>query len=316
MSLPLVSIVTPSLNSATWITETIASVLAQDYARLEYIVMDGGSTDETHAILRGFGDRLTWYTEPDSGISQAVNRGWARSHGEILAWIGSDDLYRPGAVAAAVAALSAQPEVSAVYGNCDVINAQSRVVGRIVSGPFDRGRLLGWNYLAQPAVFMRRTALAQAGWLDESLFNVMDHDLWIKLIRQGNMAYEPMTWAAVRVHNQTVTNRQVRRAGEETVRVVTRAVDDPAQPETLRRFRDRALGEAYLRAGMCFYAASDLAQARTFLRQALRHAPALAADPRLLRTWLTSLLGPRLVDRLRRWRPAPQRTGVERAQGG
>ena len=92
MSLPLVSIVTPSLNSATWITETIASVLAQDYARLEYIVMDGGSTDETHAILRGFGDRLTWYTEPDSGISQAVNRGWARSHGEILAWIGSDDL--------------------------------------------------------------------------------------------------------------------------------------------------------------------------------------------------------------------------------
>ena len=82
MTLPLVSIVTPSLNSAAWITATIVSVLAQDYGRLEYIVMDGGSTDDTHAILRRFAERdnrLIWFAEPDTGISQAVNRGWACS---------------------------------------------------------------------------------------------------------------------------------------------------------------------------------------------------------------------------------------------
>lgn len=312
MPLPLVSIVTPSLNSATWIKATIESVLTQDYPRLEFIVMDGGSTDETHAILRSFADRLTWYAEPDSGISQAVNRGWARSRGEILAWIGSDDLYRPGAVAAAAAALTAQPATTAVYGNCDVIDAQGRVVGRVPTGPFDRGRILGWNYLAQPAVFMRRTALARAGWLDESLYNVMDHDLWIKLARQGDMAYVPMTWAAVRVHSQTVTNRQIRRAGEETVRIVTRAVNDPALPAAWQPLRMHALGEANLRAGMCFYAASDLPQARAYLRQAVRCAPGLALDGRFVRTWFSSWLGVRLIARLRSWRRAPHRGGVER----
>ena len=315
MTLPLVSIVTPSLNSAAWITATIVSVLAQDYGRLEYIVMDGGSTDDTHAILRRFAERdnrLTWFAEPDTGISQAVNRGWARSQGEIIAWIGSDDLYRPGAVAEAVFALQAQPTVTAVYGDCAVIDAEGQWVGHLHTGPFDRGRLLGWNYLAQPAVFMRRAAVAQAGWLDESLRNVMDHDLWIKLAQQGAMAHVASMWAAVRVHDGTVTNRQVRRAGEETLRVVSRAVNDPALALDLQSQRARALAEAYLRAGMCFYAASDLPQARIYLKQALRLAPGLLADGRFLRTALTAQLGTRLIERLRRWRPAPHRTGSDR----
>lgn len=319
MTLPLVSIVTPSLDSAAWISDTIASVLAQDYDRLEYIVMDGGSTDGTHAILAAFSQRdqrLTWFAEPDTGISQAVNHGWQRSQGEIIAWIGSDDLYRPGAVAAAVAALQAHPAAVAVYSDCDIIDAQGRRAGHLHTGPCDRARLLGWNYLAQPAVFMRRPAVAQAGWLDENLYNVMDHDLWIKLARQGELAYVAATWAALRVHGQTVTNRQVRRAGEETLHVVSRAVNDPALAPDLQPRRARALAEAYLRAGMCYYAAADSAQARAYLRQALRQAPGLLTDGRFLRTALTAQLSPGLIGRLRRWHLAPHRSNRQQTPGG
>ncbi|MFZ2615557.1 MAG: tetratricopeptide repeat protein, partial [Anaerolineae bacterium] len=105
---------------------------------------------------------------------------------------------------------------------------------------------------------------------------------------------------------------QVRRAGEETLRVVSRAVNDPALALDLQSQRARALAEAYLRAGMCFYAASDLPQARIYLKQALRLAPGLLADGRFLRTALTAQLGTRLIERLRRWRPAPHRTGSDR----
>ncbi len=309
---PLVSIVVPTLNSDQWLQATAASVLAQTAVRLEFIVMDGGSTDGTHAILTGLGERVTWRVQQDTGIAQAVNRGWALAQGEILAWIGSDDLYRPGAVAAAVVALQANPAAPAIYGDCDIIDAQGRTVGHIHPGPFSRTRLLGWNYLAQPSVFMRRAALAQAGWLDETLYNAMDHDLWIRLARLGALIYVPMTWAALRVHNRTTTNLQVIRAGEETLRVVQRALDAENAPPAVRA---HALGEAHLRAAMCYYAASHLPPARVHLRQAVRHAPHLAADRRLLRTLVTSLLGARLIARLRRWRPGPHRAGVTETGG-
>lgn len=302
MTTPIVSIVIPVLNSERWLDAAIVSVLQQDYPALELIVKDGGSTDGTPAIVQRYADRVVWVSQPDTGISHALNQGFAQSSGEILGWIGSDDGLTPGAVRAVVDFLTTYPEIGAVYGDCAVIDTTGRTVDVIRPGPFDRQRILGWNYIADPATFVRRALLARVGWLDESLRNVMDHDLWIKFAIHGSMAYLPQTLARFRVHTASTTNRHVRRAGEETIRVVTRAFADPAMPTELRAAQARALGEAYLRAGMCYYAAQDLGQARTYLWQAVRFAPHLAVDSRFVRTFGMSLLGRPLITRLRRLR--------------
>lgn len=310
MTGPVVSIVIPVLNSERWLDAALVSVLQQDYPWLQLIVKDGGSTDGTPAVVQQHGDRVVWISQPDSGIANAVNQGWAQSSGEILGWIGSDDGLEPGALRAVVDFFVAHPSIEAVYGDCAILDEAGRTVDVIRPGPFDRKRILGWNYIADPATFVRRPLLERVGWLDESLRNVMDHDLWIKFAIRGSMAYLPQTLARFRVHAASMTNRHVRRAGDETIRVVTRAFDDPAMPAELRAARPQALGEAYLRAGMCYYAAQDLSQARAYLRQALHHAPGLMVDPRFARTFGASLLGRSLITRLRRLR---RRRGVPAA---
>ncbi len=302
MTGPTVSIVVPVLNGEHWLEAAIQSVLQQDYPYLEFIIKDGGSTDNTAGVAARYRDRLVWVSQADTGISNAVNQGWARSTGEILGWIGSDDRLETGAVRIAVDYLLAHPAVDAVYGDCAIIDGQSQLVNTIKPGPFDRQRVLGWNYIAQPATFMRREALARIGWLDEGLRNAMDHDLWIKFAIHGSMSYLPLTLASLRVHAETVTNRHVVRAGEETIRIVTRAFQDPSMPSELQAGRARAMGEAYLRAGMCYYAVQEMPQARTYLRQAVGYAPQLLTDRRFLRTYGSSLLGRRIVSQLRQLR--------------
>lgn len=302
MTDPTVSVVVPVLNGDRWLETAILSIVQQDYPHLEVIIKDGGSTDNSAEIAARYLDKLLWISQPDTGIANAVNQGWARSSGEILGWIGSDDRLEAGAIRAAVDYMQAHPAVTAVYGDCTVIDGAGHLVYTIKPGPFDRPRLLGWNYIAQPATFMRRAVLAQVGWLDETLHNAMDHDLWIKLAIHGSMSYLPRTLASLRVHSATVTNRHVRRAGDETIRVVTRAFQDPTLPPDLQRMRPRALGEAYLRAGMCYYAVQEMAQARLLLKQAVRFWPRLAGDRRFLRTYGSTLLGRRIVTHLRQAR--------------
>src|SRR5579872_2956802 len=113
---PLVTIVTPSYNQGRFIRATIESVLTQDYPNIEYIIMDGASTDETADVVRPYLDRLTFVSEPDRGQSHAINKGFARARGEIVAWLNSDDLFLPGAVRRAVEAFRAAPQSGVVYG--------------------------------------------------------------------------------------------------------------------------------------------------------------------------------------------------------
>ncbi len=164
-SLPLVSIVTPSYNQGAFIEETIRSVLSQDYPRIEYIVVDGGSTDGTLSILRKYGDHLTWFSEPDKGQSDAINKGFRKSHGEILAWLNSDDIYLPGAVRTAAGYLAVHPEVAMVYGDCHMVDEQGQVVGRSIwIEDFDLMRLVeDLNYIHQPAAFFCRQAFEGVG---------------------------------------------------------------------------------------------------------------------------------------------------------
>ena len=136
--LPLVSIVTPSYNQAAFLEETIRSVLEQDYPRVEYIIIDGGSTDGSAEIIQRYADRLAyWVSERDRGQTDAINKGFARATGSILAWLNSDDTYQPGALREAVDYLLAHPDVGMVYGDGNFIDEHGKVIGRFPSAQTD-----------------------------------------------------------------------------------------------------------------------------------------------------------------------------------
>ena len=206
-SLPLVSIVTPSYNQGAFIEETIHSVLSQDYPRIEYIVVDGGSTDGTLDILRKYEDRLTWFSEPDRGQSDAINKGFQRSHGEILAWLNSDDIYLPGVVRTAADYLAVHSYVAMVYGDCNMVDEQGQVVGRSIwIEDFDLRRVVeDLDYIYQPATFFRRQAFEGVGMLDIDLHYCMDYDLWIRIGKKYPVRRIPCVLANVRVYPHTKT---------------------------------------------------------------------------------------------------------------
>jgi glycosyltransferase involved in cell wall biosynthesis len=183
-NLPLVSIITPSLNQGRFIRDTIESVLSQEYPKLEYIVMDGGSTDDTLDILHSYGNRLTWRSAPDLGQADAVNSGFRLAKGEILGWLNSDDTYQPGAVKAAVEHLATNPDTAVVYGDAYYIDEKNTVIGTYPTEDFDMGRLAEACLICQPTAFMRRAALQTVGFLDPALRYCMDYDLWIRLGRR------------------------------------------------------------------------------------------------------------------------------------
>ena len=207
-SLPLVTIVTPSFNQARFLRSAIESVLVQDHPRIEYVVVDGGSTDGSVDILASFGNRVTWCSEPDNGQAHAINKGLRDSRGEIVGWLNGDDVLAPGAVSAVVKAFEAHPEIGLVYGNGSILDEEGRVVRRFHEiEPFSAWRLLyGLDYILQPAAFFRRDALMRAGWLDERLNFALDWDLWIRLAACSEVAYLDEELAGSRVHASTKTS--------------------------------------------------------------------------------------------------------------
>ena len=203
----LVSIVTPSYNQARFIEGTIQSVLSQDYPQIEYLVVDGGSTDHSVDIIRRYADRLTgWVSEKDRGQTDAINKGFARATGEILAWINSDDTYEPGAVSAAAEFLREHPEVGMVYGDCNYINEQGEVIGRFHSKQTSYRRIRqGYNHIPQQTMFFRAELWKQLGPLDPSFHFAMDYDLWTRISARSEIKYVPQTWANFRLHTSAKT---------------------------------------------------------------------------------------------------------------
>ncbi len=221
--LPLVSIITPSFNQGRFIRRTIESVLSQDYPKLEYLVMDGGSTDETLDILRSYGNRLTWRSGPDGGQADAVNGGISLARGEILGWLNSDDTYQPGAVRAAATYLTAHPATAVIYGDGYYIDEQDRVIGMYPTEDFDRDRLAKACFICQPAAFFRRSAIETVGGLDTRLQYCMDYELWIRLGRRFPIDRIPHALANSRQYPQTKTWAQRDRLFEELCGVTQRS---------------------------------------------------------------------------------------------
>jgi glycosyltransferase involved in cell wall biosynthesis len=204
---PLVSIVTPSYNQQEYLEETILSVLDQDYPALEYFVMDGGSTDGSLEIIKKYQDRLAgWVSEPDQGQTDAVNKGFSRCRGEIMAWLNSDDIYAPGAISSAVEYLQSNPQIGMVYGDADLIDGTGLKVGRFNARQTSYQRLMrGGVYIPQPAAFWRRELWIKSGPLDPAFYFAMDYDLWVRFAKIAALQYTPQLWASFRIHGSGKT---------------------------------------------------------------------------------------------------------------
>jgi ADP-heptose:LPS heptosyltransferase/glycosyltransferase involved in cell wall biosynthesis len=219
---PKVLVVTPSFNQGQFLRETIESVLNQSYEHVEYVVADGGSTDESVAILRSYGDRVRWKSGPDEGQAAVINEAWRQSDADIVAWLNSDDTYLPDAIATAVDHLVTHRDTAMVYGQAWSIDADNHRLEPYRTKPFDRDVLAGECFICQPAAFVRRSALDVVEPPDPSLRYGMDYDLWIRLSECFRVDYVERFLANSRVHPATKTLSQTDAMLREIVGVVQR----------------------------------------------------------------------------------------------
>jgi glycosyltransferase involved in cell wall biosynthesis len=219
-----VSVITPSLNQGQFIRQTIESVLCQDYPRVEYLIVDGGSMDETAGVVEEYGDRLRWISEPDEGQSHAINKGFRLAQGEILAWLNADDILLPGAIRHAVEALEQNPQAGFVYGGGRFLEEDGSVGDPFPhTQPFDLWRLTYVNdYILQQSCFFRRWAVEAVGFVDESLHWGMDWDLLIRLGKRFPVVYVPQELACIREHPAAKTASGGGRRFRELARILRR----------------------------------------------------------------------------------------------
>lgn len=212
-STPVISIITPSYNQVQFLEETILSVLNQGYPNLEYIIIDGGSTDGSVDVIRKYENRLAyWVSEPDRGQSHAINEGLARSTGDIVAWLNSDDICYPGTLHTVAKLMWQDGKLiyPIVYGDCNMIDVSGRTIDHFAGRPVERDKMIAfWRWawgvdwcIPHPIVFISG-CLFRSNPLDESLYYLMDRDLWIRLSKSNPFHYGARTFGALRWHNQS-----------------------------------------------------------------------------------------------------------------
>jgi len=278
---PLVSIVTPSYNQAPYLETAIQSVLNQDYPRIEPLVIDGGSTDGSVAIIKRYQERIAyWVSESDAGQAEAINKGLRRATGEILAWINSDDVYLPGAITQAVAALSDHPEIGMVYADGIMVDHQLKILDRHTYPQVDTADLLCFEVILQPTVFIRSEVLEEVGYLDSSYDLILDHELWIRIASRYPVLHVPAYWALERTHPEAKTIAQAGKFVAEAERLIAWAAANEKLGEIIQHERNRVY------AGLNVFAARRLIDAGQYRLAFRRLMTAARLHPRtVLHYW-------------------------------
>jgi glycosyltransferase involved in cell wall biosynthesis len=226
---PLVSIVTPSFNQGQYIEETIRSVLLQGYPNLEYIIIDGGSTDGSVETIRKYEPWLAyWVSEPDQGQAEAINKGLLYASGEVVAWLNSDDTYLPDAVTRQVSALVSHPQAGVVYGQARFTDEAGQECGRYHSRPFNQRRFLHLSLVPQPTVFFRRQLVDVCGMLDTTLYFAIDYEFFLRVMWETELLYNNVPIATYRLHSASKTRQAYRRMMSEVIPLVQRVCDQHA----------------------------------------------------------------------------------------
>lgn len=286
---PLVSVVTPSFNSVDFIERTLDSVAGQEYPRIEHIVIDGGSTDGTRALLKQRQD-ITVIAEPDEGQADALNKGFRIARGTIIGWLNSDDTYEPYAVGNAVTQFKANPSAGIVFGHCNFIDEQDHVLYRHDATPFDLSRCLTDYRLPQPSAFISSEAVANAGPLNADLQYVMDWDLFVRIGLRFEVVNVDQTWANFRLHAVSKTVSQPVRFWYEAIDMFDRLFDTAGTAERLGASRDKAYARAYWMIGLIEGVdreAEAQSACRAYCRKALETYPLLTQDAKWVNERIT-----------------------------
>jgi glycosyltransferase involved in cell wall biosynthesis len=269
---PLVSIVTTSYNQAEFLEETIASVLAQDYQPLEYLVIDDGSTDASPDIIRRYVGRLTWWSvQENRGQVAALNAAFARARGDILNFVNSDDTLLPGSVSQVVDAFEREPGLVAVYGDVYLTNERSERVEYGVAGTWDMARMARTVYTPhQPSTFWSRRAWQAAGPFNERAWALFDVEFNLRVGLLGDVRYLPTPLATFRLHSESKSLSRHRKMAEECLRFSDEFFAGPGLAAELRPYARAARATLYRRAALHYQADREVARARRlFLRSLL-----------------------------------------------
>lgn len=251
MNPPKITIITPSFNQGKFIEQTINSVLGQEYPNLEYIVIDGGSTDNTVSILKKYGKKIKWVSEKDKGQSDAINKGLKMATGDIVAWLNSDDYYLPGTLKRVAGYFASHPQAMWLSGDYQVIDEKGKDIhGFVVSYKrFLRrfssfGMLSFANYIIQPSTFWRKEAMEEVGLINEGYRYCMDYDFWLRLMKKYPLHNIPDPLSAFRIHGESKGGSQYKKQFKEELDV-TRANNPLRILNLLHKFHNILIKFAY-----------------------------------------------------------------------
>ncbi|MCI1279434.1 MAG: glycosyltransferase [Nitrospira sp.] len=302
-SWPHITVVTPSFNQGQYLEETIRSVLLQGYPNLEYIVVDGGSTDSSVEVITHYAPWITfWVSEKDKGQTDAINKGFARATGTILAWLNSDDVYTEGALWAVAKFFSAHPDLDIGYGACRSLDAMSRCRAIHVPSEFQLKRLLSSNFIAQPATFFSRQALDAVGGLNQKYHFAFDYGFWMKAALQGrSFARIPgPPLAGFRTWQQSKSEASFEEFMRETTAIVTDIFEEAPASVASSSMRNLALSSGWRFAALGYWRNGQGMEARRCLRQVLWLAPCHILDLKLLLLYMSSFLSVEVISSLRK----------------
>ncbi len=221
MDKPRISIITPSYNQAAYIGWTVRSVLLQRYPDVEYIVMDGGSTDDTLRVLEPYADRLAHLvSERDNGQSDAIHKGFARSSGEIMAYLNSDDMLAPGTLNFIASYFARHPEVDAVYSHRCTVDAHNKMLWYWILPEHDDWYMMRWDLIPQETCFWRRRLFEECGNIDPTFRFAMDYDLFMRFMLKGRFIRLNRFLGVFRQHDQAKTSQLLETVGAEEIKQV------------------------------------------------------------------------------------------------
>ncbi len=292
---PLVSIVIPCYNQGNYLRQAIESVLSQDYSRIELIVLDDGSTDDTRAVLAPYAGKFHYETHANMGQARTLNKGWGMSKGEFLSYLAADDFLLPGTVRTSVEKLIADPKIVLTYCDFNVIDPKSQVLRQVRTREFSY-RDLAVRIVCQPGpgVFFRRDAFERAGFWDGLLRQIPDYEYWLRLGLEGAFVRIPEVLAAYRVHDRSQSFAPVGASGaEEIVNVISAHFRSPRLPPEIARARPEAMSNAHVIAARLHLRSSRYLAALRHMRRAFVLYPRGYLRPR---TW--QLLANGLLNRI------------------
>ena len=291
-SWPLISIVTPSYNQDRFIEETIRSVLLQDYPNIEYLIIDGNSSDNTQEIIKKYEKWLTyWVSEPDNGQSEAINKGWAVSNGDILAWLNSDDTYTENALISIAEFFIENPHVDMIYGDSRMIDEKGHFLKMAPAAEFKLKPLVcnHW-FIPQQSTFIRRSVFERVGKLNEDLHLVMDWEYWLRIaLNDFRIQFLPKILSNFRIHKNAKTSSFSERSGEEKIKVLDKIFSKKKYFSKISQHKKPAYCYVHKWTGQAYFSNAHKLKALMHFMNSVRYGPYLLKNRQFRKTLVSCI---------------------------